>query len=104
MNPAQAVPHPCTLLGAARMMLERADGAQGQRLKAHAACRLGYHLQARRLWEGLACAGDADALYQLGQLAELGLGEPSDAVRARALYRRAAQAGHAQAAARLELA
>ena len=98
MSPGQDFPHPCTLLGAARLMLAGAD----LHLKAQAASRLGYHLQARRLWEGLAGAGDADAMYQLAQMAELGLGGPSDALQARTLYLRAAQAGHERAAARLE--
>ncbi|MHA7601970.1 hypothetical protein ACX12L_18750 [Alicycliphilus sp. T452] len=100
MNPAPPQ-HPCTLLGAARMALAPVDDTRGMRLKAHAACRLGYHRDARRLWESMARAGDADALYQLGQMAEQGLGEPPDGRRARALYQRAAQAGHAAAAARL---
>jgi hypothetical protein len=69
MSAAAPSPHPCTLLGAARAALEPADSAQGQRLKAHAAGRLGYHHEARRLWEELARAGDAEAL---GQLARLG--------------------------------
>lgn len=103
MSPVQPLPHPCTLLGAARVTLQPMDGAHGQRLQAHAACRLGYHAQARRLWEGLARCGDADALYQLGRMAELGLGEPCDAGRARLLYWRAAQAGHEGAALSLQL-
>lgn len=104
MSPVQAqlLSHPRTLLGAARMTLERVEGALGQHEKAHAACRLGYHEDACRLWEVLACANDADALYQLGRMAELGLGEPHDALRARTLFLRAAQAGHAGAAARLD--
>lgn len=37
--------HPRTLLGAARLMLLRVDGAEGQRQKAHAARMLGYELR-----------------------------------------------------------
>lgn len=48
MNPAPPQ-HPCTLLGAARMALALVDDPRGMRLKAHAACRLGYHRDARRL-------------------------------------------------------
>jgi hypothetical protein len=76
MNPAAAPVYPSTLLGAARAVLASADGIPGQRLKAHAALRLGYHQQARGIWEMLARDGDAEALYQLGRMAELGLGEP----------------------------
>lgn len=69
-DPALAVPHPCTLLGAARVLLDRADETvQSQRLKAHAAGRLGYHAQARSWWEQLARAGDAEAFQQLRRMA-----------------------------------
>ncbi|QIL82586.1 SEL1-like repeat protein [Diaphorobacter sp. HDW4A] len=103
MSPVQAqnLPHPRTLLGAARMTLEQLEGTQGQHLKAYAACRLGYHVEARDLWERLAFDDDADALFELGRMAELGLGEPCDARRACTLYQRAAQLGHNAAKSRL---
>jgi len=49
-------------------------------------------------WQGPADAGDADAMFNLGQAYRLGRGVPLDEVRAEALYLRAAQAGHVQAA------
>ena len=100
---AAVLPHPRTLLGAARMMTLAypQDDVQCLHLKAQAACRLGYHQKARELWEQLACDDDADALYQLGLLAELGLGEDRDTVRAQAFFLRAMQIGHAAAMYRL---
>jgi len=49
-------------------------------------------------WQGPAAAGDADAMFNLAQAYRLGRGVPLDAARAEALYQRAAQAGHVQAA------
>lgn len=75
MSPAAPPVYPSTLLGAARAVLASADGIPGQHLKAHAAWKLGYHQQARGIWEALARSGDAEALYQLGRMAaEPGLG------------------------------
>ena len=98
------LPHPRTLLGAARVSLQSMndDGPEGRHLKAYAAYRLGYHHEARRLWERLANDDDADALYQLGCMAELGLGEPCDVLRSRSLFMRAAELGHASAMNRMQ--
>lgn len=49
-------------------------------------------------WEGPAASGDADAMFNLAQAYRLGRGVPQDEARAEALYFRAAQAGHVQAA------
>lgn len=49
-------------------------------------------------WQGPAAAGDPDAMFNLGQAYRLGRGVPRDEARAEALYERAAQAGHVQAA------
>lgn len=49
-------------------------------------------------WQGPAEAGDPDAMFNLAQAYRLGRGVPTDAGRAEALYARAAQAGHVQAA------
>lgn len=89
-NTAQQLQHPRTLLGAARMTLTQPEGREGLHLKAHAACRLGYHEEARNLWQRLACDDDAAALHQLGRMAEVGLGEPCDLQKASAFYLRAA--------------
>ena len=49
-------------------------------------------------WQGPAQAGDADAMFNLAQAYRLGRGLPQDLDRAADLYRRAAEAGHLQAA------
>ena len=49
-------------------------------------------------WQGPAQAGDADAMFNLAQAFRLGRGVPQDTSRAADLYRRAAEAGHLQAA------
>src|SRR6187200_1569265 len=58
----------------------------------------GDYTAAVREWEGLAAAGDPDAMFNLGQAYRLGRGVPTDLKRAEALYARAAAAGHLQAA------
>ncbi|RIV83284.1 sporulation protein [Aurantiacibacter xanthus] len=58
----------------------------------------GDYAQAIAQWEGPAAAGDPDALFNLAQAYRLGYGVTSDMVRAEDLYRRAAEAGHVQAA------
>ena len=49
-------------------------------------------------WQGPAAAGDADAQFNLAQAYRLGRGVPADMAEAEDLYRRAAAAGHVQAA------
>ncbi|GGD57808.1 hypothetical protein GCM10011411_17320 [Aurantiacibacter arachoides] len=49
-------------------------------------------------WQAPAAAGDPDAMFNLGQAYRLGRGVVQDNARAEDLYRRAAQAGHVQAA------
>lgn len=67
MSHAVAAPHPRTLLGAARAMLQPASEAQDLHLQAQAACLLGDYPRARQLWELLAQQGDGEALVQLAQ-------------------------------------
>ena len=67
MSPAVAAPHPRTLLGSARAMLQPASEAQDLHLQAQAACLLGDYPRARQLWELLAQQGDGEALVQLAQ-------------------------------------
>ena len=67
MSPAVAAPHPRTLLGAARAMLQPPSEAQDLHLQAQAACLLGDYPRARQLWELLAQQGDGEALVQLAQ-------------------------------------
>ena len=71
MTAAPAV-HPRTLLGAARLLLRPGQEPAQQHLQARAARALGYHAQARSLWEALAASGDADALRQLARMADGG--------------------------------
>ena len=49
-------------------------------------------------WQGPAAAGDADAMFNLGQAYRLGRGVPLDPAKAEELYARAAAKGHLQAA------
>ena len=49
-------------------------------------------------WQAPAEAGDPDAMFNLAQAYRLGRGVPRDEARAEALYARAAEAGHLQAA------
>ena len=67
-----AAAHPCTLLGAARALLQPATDALGQHQQAQAACLLGNYERAHRLWEALAHGGDREALARLAELAQRG--------------------------------
>ena len=58
----------------------------------------GDYAAAVREWEAPAAAGDADAMFNLGQAYRLGRGVVVDLARAEALYAKAAAAGHLQAA------
>jgi TPR repeat protein len=58
----------------------------------------GDYTAAVREWEGLAAAGDPDAMFNLGQAYRLGRGVATDLARAEALYAAAAAKGHLQAA------
>ena len=58
----------------------------------------GDYAAAVRQWEGPATAGDADAMFNLAQAYRLGRGVAADQRRAEDLYKRAAAAGHLQAA------
>jgi len=58
----------------------------------------GDYATAVREWQGPAEAGDADALFNLGQAYRLGRGVPADEARAETYYARAAANGHLQAA------
>src|SRR5688572_30046974 len=58
----------------------------------------GDYTAAVREWEGLAAAGDPDAMFNLGQAYRLGRGVPTNLQRAEELYAAAAAKGHLQAA------
>ena len=69
--------------------------------KAYAEFKMAQYDSARRIWEVLAGLGNPDALFNLGILAEDGLGEPRDMKKAEALYIAAANAGGFKAQYRL---
>jgi TPR repeat protein len=69
--------------------------------KAYAEFKMARYAQAREVWETLAEVGNGDALFNLGILAEDGLGEPRNLPKAQALYTSAAQAGNFKAQYRL---
>lgn len=56
------------------------------------------------IWQPFAAAGDADALFNMGQAYKLGRGVAQDAVVARDYYRKAAAKGHLPAQANLGIA
>ncbi len=66
--------------------------------------RAGDYAVAVAIWTPFATAGDADALFNLGQAYKLGRGVPVDAAQARDYYRRAATKGHLPAQANLGIA
>ena len=69
--------------------------------KAYAEFKKAHYAAAREVWETLAGIGNGDALFNLGILAEDGLGEPKSMPKAEALYISAAQAGNFKARYRL---
>ncbi|NMG74455.1 tetratricopeptide repeat protein [Aromatoleum diolicum] len=69
--------------------------------KAYAEFKMANYAAARHIWEILAGLGNADALFNLGILAEDGLGEDKDMKKAQGLYVAAANAGGFKAQYRL---
>lgn len=69
--------------------------------KAYAEFKMAHYASAREVWGTLAGIGNGDALFNLGILAEDGLGEPRSMSKAEALYTSAAQAGNFKAQYRL---
>ncbi|MBC7497272.1 MAG: sel1 repeat family protein, partial [Sphingomonadaceae bacterium] len=66
--------------------------------------RAGDYPAAVAIWTPFATAGDADALFNLGQAYKLGRGVAVDPVAARDYYRKAATKGHLPAQANLGIA
>jgi cell division septation protein DedD len=66
--------------------------------------RAGDYAAAVAIWQPFAAAGDADALFNLGQAYKLGRGVEADAAIARDYYRKAAVKGHLPAQANLGIA
>lgn len=71
--------------------------------KAYAEFKMAHYDFAREVWQTLAEVGNGDALFNLGVLAEDGLGEPKSMDKALALYASAASADNFKAQYRLGL-
>ncbi|MDI4643318.1 sel1 repeat family protein [Rhodoblastus acidophilus] len=69
--------------------------------QAYAEYKMGHYDAARHVWEVLAERGNPDALFNLGSLAEDGLGEAKDMAKAESLYVAGADAGGFKAQYRL---
>ncbi|WP_291086548.1 tetratricopeptide repeat protein [Hydrogenophaga sp.] len=105
--------HPRTLLGAALVVLTSTSQAQDSHrgdwlrnpamgnYKAYAEFKMAHYAEAREVWETLAEVGNGDALFNLGILAEDGLGEPKNMKKAETLYTSSAHAGNFKAQYRL---
>ena len=86
------------MAGAALVALATAGAALADVKAGVDAWSRGDYAAAVHEWEGPAAAGDADAMFNLGQAYRLGRGVPADPGKAEALYARAAAKGHLQAA------
>ena len=69
--------------------------------KGYAEFKMAHYAEAKQIWTALAERGMGEAWFNLGILAEDGLGEPQDGVEARRRYEKAAVAGSRNAALRL---
>jgi TPR repeat protein len=69
--------------------------------KGYAEFKMAHYPEARQIWQALAEKGAAEAYFNLGILAEDGLGEPRDPVRAVVLYEQGARGGSVKAQYRL---
>lgn len=71
--------------------------------KGYAEFKMAHYTDAKRIWTALAERGNGEAWFNLGILAEDGLGEPQNPHEARRLYENGAQAGSRNSALRLGL-
>lgn len=69
--------------------------------RGYAEFKMAHYVEARQIWTALADKGMGEAWFNLGILAEDGLGEPKDGAEARRRYEKAALAGSRNAALRL---
>lgn len=69
--------------------------------KGYAEFKMAHYAEARQIWTALTGKGTAEAYFNLGILAEDGLGEPRDPARAVALYEQGAKGGSVKAQYRL---
>jgi TPR repeat protein len=87
-----------TLAAAVLLLLANpAAGQAGDAEAARAAMRAGDYAEAYHVWRGLAAAGDADALYNLGWMYHNGYGLSIDDLEARRWWEQAAAAGSVDA-------
>jgi TPR repeat protein len=97
----------CSQAGAALAQdSERSDWLRNPAMgnyKAYAEFKMAHYDFARQIWQTLAEVGNGDALFNLGILAEDGLGEARHMAKAEALYTSAAEAGNFKAQYRLGL-
>lgn len=100
----------CVMAGSCTVALaqdsERSDWLRNPAMgnyKAYAEFKMAHYDYARKVWQTLAEVGNGDALFNLGILAEDGLGEPKNMVKAEALYASAANASNFKAQYRLGL-
>lgn len=71
--------------------------------KAYAEFKMAHYAEARQIWQALADKDVAESWFNLGVLAEDGLGEPRDPAKALALYEQGARGGSVKAQYRLAL-
>jgi TPR repeat protein len=93
-------------VGAQAQDSERSDWLRNPAMgnyKAYAEFKMAHYDFARTVWQTLAEIGNGDALFNLGVLAEDGLGEPRNMGKAEALYASAAAAENFKAQYRLGL-
>jgi uncharacterized protein len=69
--------------------------------KGYAEFKMAHYAEARQIWTALTEKGSAEAYFNLGILAEDGLGEPKDPARAVALYEQGGKGGSVKAQYRL---
>jgi TPR repeat protein len=97
----------CLALPAQAELLDEAEMAEVVRkpsiglYKGYAEFKMAHYAEAKQIWTALAERGVGEAWFNLGILAEDGLGEPKDAAEARRRYEKGAEAGSRNSALQL---
>jgi TPR repeat protein len=97
----------CLALPAQAELLDEAEIAEVLRkpniglYKGYAEFKMAHYAEAKQIWTALAERGVGEAWFNLGILAEDGLGEPKDAAEARRRYEKGAEAGSRNSALQL---
>lgn len=97
----------CFILPAQAELLDEAEMAEVVRkpniglYKGYAEFKMAHYAEAKQIWTALAERGVGEAWFNLGILAEDGLGEPKDAVEARRRYEKGGEAGSRNSALQL---